>query len=45
MHTQAMAQGDTCHTEGGCSGHEDGEEQVRLRPMVMWVIIVGKWKV
>ena len=37
-HTQAIAQGDTGHTEGGCPGHGDGEEQVRLRPMVTWVI-------
>ena len=29
---------DTGHTEGGCPGHGDGEEQVRLRPMVTWVI-------
>ena len=38
IHTQAIAQGHTGHTEGGCPGHEDGEEQVRLRPMVTWVI-------
>ena len=38
IHTQAIAQGDTGHTEGGCPGHGDGEEQVRLKPMVMWVI-------
>ena len=31
-------QGDTGHTEGGCPGHGDGEEQVLLRPMVTWVI-------
>ena len=33
-HIQAIAQGDTGHTEGWCPGHGDGEEQVRLRPMV-----------
>ena len=38
IHTQAIAQGHTGHTEGGCPGHGDGEEQVRLRPMVTWVI-------
>ena len=38
IHTQAIPQGDTGHTGGGCPGHEDGEEQVRLRPMVTWVI-------
>ena len=37
-YTQAIAQGDTGHTESGCPGHGDGEEQVRLRPMVRWVI-------
>ena len=38
VHTQAIAQGDTGHTEGECPGHGDGDEQVRLRPMVTWVI-------
>ena len=38
IHTQAIAQGDTGHTEGGCPGHGDGEEQVRLRLIVTWVI-------
>ena len=33
-----IVQGDTGHTDGGCPGHGDGEEQVRLRPMVTWVI-------
>ena len=36
--TLAIAQGDTVHTGGGCPGHGDREEQVRLRPMVTWVI-------
>ena len=38
VHTQAIAQGDTGHTEGGGPGHGDRDEQVRLRPMVTWVI-------
>jgi len=38
IHAQPIAQGDTGHTEGGCPGHGEGEEQVRLRPMVTWVI-------
>ena len=37
-HTGYIAHGHTGHTEGGCPGHGGGEEQVRLRPMVRWVI-------
>ena len=44
-HRLYIVQGDTGHTEGGCPGHGDGEEQVRLRPIVTGHLIVGKWKI
>jgi len=37
-YTQAIAQGDACHTEGEGPGDKDGKEQGRIRPTMTWVI-------